>query len=101
MIRPKELLKSLARGIGVLSPSCREATRLQSEGLDHRLSLLQRFGLRMHLLLCKWCRRYGGQIAFLRNAAHEHPAEMAESVAQDLPAETRERIKRRLQCEGE
>jgi len=61
--------------------------------------LRQRFGLRVHLLLCKWCRRYGKQITFLRNAAHEHPDEMAESVPQKLSTEARERIKQRLQAD--
>src|SRR5271167_2120744 len=96
MIRPNELMKTLARGFGDLSPSCREATRLQSEGLDRRLSLRQRLGLRIHLLLCKWCRRYGRQITFLRNVAQENPDKMAESVVQNLSAEARERIKKRL-----
>ena len=93
--------KALTRGMGDLSPSCRVATRLQSEALDHKLSLRQRFGLRVHLLLCKWCRRYGKQIAFLRNAAHEHPDELAEPVPQKLSDEARERIKRSLQADKE
>ena len=93
--------KALTRGMGDLSPSCKAATRLQSEALDRKLPLRQRFGLRVHLLLCKWCRRYGKQIAFLRNAAHEHPDELAEPVPQKLSNEARERIKRRLQADKE
>ena len=84
-----------------LSPSCKAATRLQSEALDRRLPLRQRFGLHVHLLLCKWCRRYGKQITFLRNAAHEHPDELADPVPQRLSNEARERIKRRLQADKE
>jgi len=64
--------------------------------LARNLPLRRRFGLRFHLLLCKWCRRYGKQITFLRNAAHEHPDEMAEPVPQKLSDEARERIKQRL-----
>src|SRR6266481_4456444 len=85
--------KALTRGIGDLSPSCKAATRLQSEALDRKLPLRQRFGLRVHLVLCKWCRRYGKQVTFLRNAAHEHPDEMADRVPQRLSGEARERIK--------
>ena len=95
------IAKALFRGLADLSPGCRTATRLQSEALDHRLPFRQRFGLRVHLLLCKWCRRYGKQITFLRDAAHEHPDEMAEPVPQKLSDEARERIKRRLQSGGE
>ena len=90
------IVKALARGFADLSPGCKTATRLQSKALDRKLPLRQRFGLRVHLLLCKWCRRYGKQIAFLRSAAHEHPDEMADRVPQRLSGEARERIKHRL-----
>src|SRR5437773_5814364 len=98
MIWHSNLMKSLVRGIAEFSPSCKEATRLQSAALDHKLPFRQRFGLRVHLLLCKWCRRYGKQITFLRNAAHEHPDEMAEPVPQKLSDEARDRIKQKLRA---
>ena len=90
------IAKILTRGLADLSPNCKAASGLQSEALDHKLPLRQRFGLRAHLLLCTWCRRYGKQITFLRDAAHQHPGEMAESVPQRLSDEARERIKHRL-----
>ena len=90
------IAKILTRGLADLSPNCKAASRLQSEALDRKLPLRQRFGLRAHLLLCKWCRRYGKQIAFLCDAAHEHPDKMAEPVPQRLSDEARERIKHRL-----
>src|SRR5258708_4014595 len=93
------IVKTLVRRLADLSPSCKEATRLQSKAIDRKLRWRQRVGLRVHLLLCKWCRRYGKQITFLRNAAHQHPDEMADSVPQKLSGEARERIKQRLQAE--
>lgn len=65
--------------------------------LDHPLPLLKRLGLWLHLLICKWCRRYGKQIRFLREAAHDHHEELTEATAQKLSNDARERIKRRLQ----
>lgn len=79
-----------------LSPNCKAATRLQSEAFDHKLSFRQRLGLRIHLVLCKWCRRYGKQITFIHNAAQSHPDEMAESAPQQLSDEARERIRQKL-----
>ena len=76
--------------------TCRDASRLQSEALDKDLSFLQRLGLALHLMICKWCRRYGRQVRFLREAAHEHPENLSEAVPQKLSAEARERIKQRL-----
>src|SRR5207247_4515370 len=92
------IAKTLTRGLTELSPNCKAVTRLQSEALDRKLPLRQRFGLRAHLLLVKWCRRYGKQIAFLRSAAHEHPDEMTEPVPQKLSAEARDRLKQKLRA---
>ena len=87
----------LAKTFRALSPSCKEAIRLQSEALDRPLSRLQRVGLRIHLAMCRWCSRYGKQINFLRTVAqccdHEH------ETKQTLPPEARDRIKRRLKAE--
>jgi hypothetical protein len=84
----------LTKTIRALSPNCREAIRLQSAALDRPLPRPQRIGLRLHLVLCAWCLRYGKQITFLRNAAqhcdHDH------APKQILPREARERIKQAL-----
>ena len=91
-----KMFEFLNRGIREISPSCREAARLQSRALDEKLSIRQRLGLRIHLLLCRWCRRYGKQIQFLRGAAREHPDSIAEPLPQKLSDQARERIKRKL-----
>ena len=101
MNRLTNLMKLLARGVADLSPSCKEATRLQSAALDRKLTLLQRLGLRFHLVLCKWCRRYGKQITFLRSATQRCAQDEQHSPPQALPSEARERIKRRLQTDKE
>lgn len=93
------MLKSLGRGMGELSPSCREATRLQSEAMDRPLRLRQRIGLRIHLFLCRWCRRYGLQIGFLRSLAHEHEKHDQTLPPQTLRPEAKERMKERLKSE--
>ena len=92
----KRAATALKSGLRTLSPNCREASRLQSDALDHPLPLPKRFGLRVHLLLCKWCRRYGKQIRFLRLAVHEHPDELNEAAPHSLSPEARERLKRSL-----
>lgn len=91
---------ALKRGASVLSPTCREATRLQSEALDQPLSFPRRLGLALHLMLCKWCRRYGRQIRFLRAAVRSHPDELNQ-VPDGLSAEARERLKRALESTPE
>jgi hypothetical protein len=88
----------ISKTVRVLMPNCREAIRLQSDALDRSLSFWQRAGLRVHLLLCKWCRRYGRQIAFLRTAAHDF--EHNHSSGQPMPAEARERIRKAVKTAG-
>src|SRR5213083_2703975 len=94
-----KMLKALLQKAGEISPNCREAARLQSEALDRPLGLGKRIGLRIHLVLCKWCRRYGRQIGFLRSAAHRHEEHEQILPPQTLLPEARERIKRRLREE--
>ena len=88
------LLRPLVKA---LSPTCKQATRLQSEAMDRRLSFLENLGLRVHLLLCKWCRRYGEQLTFMRSAAHECEEHENPETPQRLSPEARERIKQKLQ----
>jgi hypothetical protein len=88
--------KSIRSGITALALDCREAARAQSEMLDHPLPTARRLGLRLHVFICKWCRRYGKQIRFLREAARDHAEDLVEANPQKLSDEARERIKRRL-----
>jgi hypothetical protein len=95
---PANILKSVARRAGELSPSCKEAVRLESIGLDRALTPVERFGLRFHLVFCKWCRAYGKQIRFLHSAAKE--SALDDDYPSPMPALSsgaRERIKRSLQ----
>lgn len=94
-----KMLSALKSGFGALLPNCRDAGRLQSEALDTKLCFSKRAGLRLHLLICKWCRRYGKQIHFLHEAASGHADRFTEAIPQQLSPEARERINKRLQSE--
>ena len=48
--------------------TCKEASRLSSEGLDRKLSVGEWLALRMHLALCEGCSRVKQQFQFLRQA---------------------------------
>lgn len=41
---------------------CKQASQLISQGLDKKLSGRERFGLKMHLLMCRYCRRFSQQL---------------------------------------
>jgi hypothetical protein len=46
--------------------NCREASRLASESLDRRLPLTSRIRLRLHLMMCHYCRRFSAQMRMLK-----------------------------------
>ena len=48
--------------------TCKEATRLVSQGLERRLGLAERLALRLHLLICDGCTNFNKQVAFLRRS---------------------------------
>jgi hypothetical protein len=100
-----QILKSLSMTVKTVRravlPTCREVTRRQSDALDRNLPFFQRVGLRLHLLVCTWCRRYGKQIRFLREAMHDHPDDFCAATSQGLSPEARERMKRALHGQAE
>jgi len=51
--------------------SCKESTRLVSQGLDRDLAFGERVALRVHLAICVGCRRTRDQMSFLRRAVRE------------------------------
>jgi hypothetical protein len=51
--------------------SCKEVSRIVSQGLDRRLSLFERLRLRLHLAICDGCANFKKQMDFLRRALRE------------------------------
>lgn len=87
------MFETLRNWIRSLSPTCREVTRLQSLVLDGHLSGRERLGVNLHLLLCRWCRRYGRQLRFLHEALRENEEKLGTCSHVQLPRETREQLK--------
>jgi hypothetical protein len=52
--------------------TCKEAAARVSQSMDRELSLGERLGLRLHLLICTACTRFKRQAEFLRRAAREY-----------------------------
>lgn len=77
------------------TPSCKETAELLSRGMESPGSLFTRIKLRLHFIICRWCRRYMAQVRFLRRAMRQH-ALRAESAGPALSAEARERLKQSL-----
>ena len=75
--------------------SCHRATELLSKRHDAPLTSRERLALRIHLLLCTWCRRYGNQITVLHEALRLRAAD-GEPAGPSLSPEARKRIRAAL-----
>lgn len=80
-------------------PTCREVARIQSKAAGS-LSFRGRMTLRLHLLVCGWCRRYEERIRFLSEFIRRQPTERAGSAAHHLSMGARERLQRALERES-
>lgn len=52
--------------------SCKDVTRLLSDGQDRKLTLAERINLEMHLAMCKGCSNFRKQMDFLRIACRRY-----------------------------
>ena len=76
--------------------SCKDVTRLLSESMDASLPIGRRIGVRLHLLVCRFCLRYKRQLLLIREtarrlAAIEDPP--APPAGERLSEEAKERIR--------
>lgn len=77
--------------------SCKDVTKLLSESMDRSLPLGKRIGVRLHLIICKWCARYERQLLLIREAVRRLAAMLeapGESSGETLSEEAKERIKK-------
>jgi hypothetical protein len=85
-----------------LTPPCRDVTRLTSESMDRPLPLMTRVKIRLHLMICENCRRYGSQLQALRYTLRrrgEDQTGTSASSGPQLSAESKERLKRALDAQ--
>jgi hypothetical protein len=78
------------------TPSCAEISRLTSRALEQPPTFRARIKMRLHFVICAWCRRYFEQIQFLHEVAPRLELPFARLAGRGLTAEARQRIKHRL-----
>lgn len=68
----------------ILTLTCDESSRLASDDLERPLGLAERIALRMHVLICKSCRRFRRQIHLLRKLMRDAGGDPAAMGPPDL-----------------
>jgi len=67
-----------------IMPSCKETASLVSQSMDGKLPWLDRLGMRYHLLICRFCRRYEKQIRWIESRVKAVPAVGKEKLDPDF-----------------
>lgn len=77
--------------------TCKQASQLISQSLDHPLSWPQRMQLKLHLLMCTACNRFKQQLDLLR-VALQHIRNATENDHNiQLPLDVKDRIVRTIE----
>jgi hypothetical protein len=79
--------------------SCKDVTQLISESMDTSLPIGKRIGMRLHLLICKFCSRYERQLLLIRETIRLFAATGEKPwgpSGEPLSEEARERIRNSL-----
>lgn len=79
--------------------SCKQASQLLSQSLDRNLSRRELIGLRLHLMLCSMCRRFGRQVMGIRSMLRRFRQQIEQDETVKLPTEAKQRIARVLESE--
>jgi hypothetical protein len=71
---------------------CKQASRLISQSLDRPLTLRERFALKLHLIICEYCKRFSRQMQTLRLAITKMVGAVENNDTIEMSSEARKRI---------
>lgn len=76
--------------------NCKQTSLLVSQSLDRPLTWRERLAVRIHLLICVYCRRFTQQLRLIRSHMQAWQQQAAESQDIELPLAAKERIGQQL-----
>jgi len=80
------------------TPTCAEMSRLTSRSFEKPLTVITRLKMRLHFVICAWCRRYFEQINFLHHSAPRLGLKLGELPGRGMSAEAKQRITQRIKA---
>lgn len=51
--------------------NCKQNTELLSQALDRPITFREKLAIRLHLMMCRGCRNFEKQLAFIRKASRK------------------------------
>lgn len=91
------MIKRFLNHVRRVSPNCREAARLMSQGAAGGLAWPDRVGLQIHLFICRACRNFRRSIQILGELMRASAQKTLESNVERLSEAAKARILRKLQ----
>jgi hypothetical protein len=87
----------MSRLLALITPPCRDITRMMSDAMDRRLPLRKRLAIRFHRLICIWCDRYYRHLQVIHNASPDFPLHLDDVSTEELSVEAKDKIKQAVQ----
>lgn len=72
--------------------TCKQASKLVSQSLDRQLTLSEKVGLRFHLLICKFCKRFEQQLMLIKKSILASVKAIEQNEQIQLPNDAKTRI---------
>lgn len=72
--------------------NCKQASQIVSQSLDRNLTLRERFALRLHLLICVYCKRFSQQMQTIRVAIKQMTSSTENDHKIEMPSAAKKRI---------
>ena len=71
---------------------CKQTSQLISQSLDRRLTLRERYSLKVHLVICKFCKRFSQHLQALRVGTKAMICKIENDDTIKLPSTAKNRI---------
>ena len=71
---------------------CKQTSQLISQSLDRSLTLRERLSLKLHLLICKYCKQFSQHMQTIRVALKQMISSIESNDSIEMPSEAKSRI---------
>ena len=96
---PKKMMNFMLRILNKFTATCDVITEKISESLDHRLSISDRLKIRIHIMFCKFCRRYHHQLLMMHRFFEDRLQREEQNslpTGSELSSEAKNKMKQKL-----
>lgn len=72
--------------------SCKQVSQIISQSLDRPLTIRERFALKLHLFICKYCKRFSQHLQTLRVSMNTMVSSVEGNSSIEMPSAAKKRI---------